>query len=262
MIQALLYGALIAYIAGTILYFAGNRIQNTWALKTSFGLAITGGILNILVLIYRGWLTGRLPLSNGYEFIMTFTCITALMYVIYEIKSGNARAGGTVMLITSLLILSVVGLMRDELGSSNPLMPALKSPWLTFHVLTAAVAYSGFALAAGLAIIQLRSIELTADESTDESIYRIVAISFTSLSLSIVLGGAWAEQAWGSYWSWDPKETWALITWIVYAVYLHLHRQSGWKGKPAKIMVIAGFVIVLFTFFGVNYFMSGLHSYA
>jgi ABC-type transport system involved in cytochrome c biogenesis permease subunit len=258
MIQVLLYGVLIAYIAGTLLYFAGNRVQNARALKTAFGLAMTGGILNILVLIYRGWLTGRLPLATGYEFIMTFTCITVLIYVMYEVKSGNGRAGGAVLLIASLLILSVAGLMRGEMGSLNPLMPALKSPWLTFHVLTAAVAYSGFALAAGLAITQLRSTEIT----EDETIYSMVAISFALLSISIVLGAAWAEQAWGSYWSWDPKENWAFITWIVYALYLHLHRQRKYKGRPASIMVIAGFIIVLFTFFGVNYFMSGLHSYA
>lgn len=82
------------------------------------------------------------------------------------------------------------------------------------------------------------------------------------LSLTIVLGAIWAEQAWGSYWTWDPKETWALVTWLIYALYLHLQRRLKWKGKTASIMVVAGFILVLFTFFGVNYLLPGLHSYA
>jgi cytochrome c-type biogenesis protein CcsB len=101
-----------------------------------------------------------------------------------------------------------------------------------------------------------------AGASGEEAIYRIVAVSFAMLSLSIVLGAIWAEQAWGSYWSWDPKEIWALVTWIIYALYLHLRRQRGWEGQNASMMVILGFILVLFTFFGVNYLMSGLHSYA
>jgi cytochrome c-type biogenesis protein CcsB len=127
------------------------------------------------------------------------------------------------------------------------------------HVLTAALAYAGFALAAGLAVIQLLK---TGPSFQDENIYSIVAAGFVMLSLSIVLGAIWAEQAWGSYWSWDPKEVWALVTWIIYAIYLHLHRNRDWRGKNASIIVIAGFVLVLFTFFGVNYLLSGLHSYA
>jgi len=163
------------------------------------------------------------------------------------------------MLISALLVGSIIVLMKGQLGEATPLMPALKSPWLTIHVLTAAVAYACFALATGLAIIQLTRAET---KITDGIIYRIVAGGFVMLSLTIVFGAVWAEQAWGSYWSWDPKETWALITWIIYALYLHLHKRLGWKGKTASIMVIAGFVLVLFTFFGVNYLLSGLHSYA
>jgi len=89
-----------------------------------------------------------------------------------------------------------------------------------------------------------------------------VTFGFAALSLSIVLGAVWAEQAWSRYWSWDPKETWALITWIIYAAYLHLHRQEKWRGRNANIIVITGFILVLFTFFGVNYLLTGLHSYA
>jgi len=153
----------------------------------------------------------------------------------------------------------VVILMRDQLSAVAPLMPALKSPWLTVHVITAAVAYAAFALAAGLAAVQF----FPAGQSIkDDHIYLLVGGGFVLLSLSIVLGAIWAEQAWGRYWSWDPKETWALITWIIYAIYLHIYRSRDWPGTTTRWMVIIGFALVLFTFFGVNYLLPGLHSYA
>ncbi|NLU50225.1 MAG: cytochrome c biogenesis protein CcsA [Syntrophomonadaceae bacterium] len=251
------YIALILYASASVCYFAGSK--NRGVVRTAFVLSTAGFVFNLLALVNRAILTGRLPLANGCEFLLSFTWITVLMYLIYETRSKKKSAGGAVMLIATLLLLSVETLMSGQLDDVSPLLPALKSPWLTVHVLTAAAAYSGFTLAAGLALVQLRSTGLLPGE---DMIYRIVAIAFAMLSLSIVLGAVWAEQAWGSYWSWDPKETWALITWIIYALYLHLHRQNGWKGKKASIMVIAGFVLVLFTFFGVNYLLSGLHSYA
>lgn len=259
MIQELLYGLLIAYIAGALLYFAGNKTENAKLLKTASILTVIGGILNLVILIYRWQLTGRLPLASGSEFVLCFSCFTVLMYLVYEIKSKDKKAGGVVMALASVFILSILILMAYQLSVVGPLMPALKSPWLTVHVLTAVVAYAAFALAAGLAA---RNIVKKDNVGQGENIYLIVAGGFAMLSLSIALGAIWAEQTWGSYWSWDPKETWALITWIIYALYLHLHNNRNWKGKRANIMVLAGFILVLFTFFGVNYLMSGMHSYA
>lgn len=164
------------------------------------------------------------------------------------------------MLIASLLLLFIVIYMPDQYKELTPLMPALKSPWLSIHVITAAIAYAGFTLAAGLSLVHLLRANQT--EDIEKSIYQVVAAGFAMLSLSIVFGAIWAEQAWGSYWSWDPKETWALITWIIYALYLHLYKKREWKGKNVTILVIAGFVLVLFSFFGVNYLLMGLHSYA
>lgn len=251
LIQMFIYIAFILYIAATVLYFIG--------LRPAFPAAAGGCILNLMALIARTIISGRLPLSSGYEFILSFTFITVLLYLAFEIKSQLKNAGGVVMIIAAILILSTIIITKAQFGEVSPLMPALKSPWLTVHVLTAALAYAGFALAAGLAVIQLLK---TGPSFQDETIYTIVAAGFVMLSLSIVLGAIWAEQAWGSYWSWDPKEVWALVTWIIYAIYLHLHRNRDWRGKNASIIVIAGFVLVLFTFFGVNYLLSGLHSYA
>lgn len=259
LITVIIYALFITYLLGAVLFFIGNKFSNKQAQLTASLMAGIGLVLNIGALIVRGVIAGRLPLASGGEFILWFTVMTVALYLYYETKTKMKETGGAVMLISALLIGSILLLMKGQLGEALPLMPALKSPWLTIHVLTAAIAYACFALAAGLAIMQIARVET---KITDEMIYRIVAGGFIMLSFAIVFGAIWAEQAWGSYWSWDPKETWALITWIIYALYLHLHRRFGWKGKTASIMVIAGFVLVLFTFFGVNYLMTGLHSYA
>lgn len=250
------YITLGLYAGASACYFIGYRKDNL--LQVASVLTFIGFLSNFILWISRTVMSGRLPLTNGYEFVLSFSLITVLMYLIGEYKAKIKRAGGIVMLINTLLFLSIVLLMPGQINTVSPLMPALKSPWLTVHVITAIIAYSSFALAAGLALLQIRNYT----PKFEVVIYKLVASGFAALSLSIVLGAIWAEQAWGSYWTWDPKETWALVTWIIYAVYLHLRRQEGWRGENANTMVVAGFILVLFTFFGVNYLLSGLHSYA
>jgi len=257
--QVLIYTTLIAYAAGAVLYLAGSSSATRKGLLAASCLVVIGFISNLMALILRTIMVSRLPLSSSYEFILIFTCITVSFYLIYEFKTGEKGAGGVVLLIAAMLILSVVLMAQGQFGEVTPLMPALKSPWLTVHVLTAATAYACFALTAGLAARQLIS---NNPDITEENVYKIAGAGFTLLSLSIILGAIWAEQAWGSYWSWDPKEVWALITWIIYAVYLHLYRSSQLKSKTASILLLAGFALVLFTFFGVNYLLPGMHSYA
>lgn len=247
---------LILFSISSVFYFLSSRDKRI--ARASFLLSVAGLITTSLALIARTMLIDRLPLASGAEFALCFAWFTVLIYLLYEIKSKNTGAGGLVMLIAALLIASILVLMPGQLGDTKPLVPALKSPWLTSHVLTAVFAYGGFALAAGLAAMQLRS---SASPKGDEWISRIIGISFIMLTLTIVLGAIWAEQAWGKYWSWDPKEVWAMITWIIYAIYLHVHRQRFWLGKNANILAVAGFIIVLFTKFGVNFLLSGLHSY-
>lgn len=254
--ELLVYSTLAFYALASACYFIGLKKENL--LRLALGLTWAGLITNFSALLIRTIMSGRLPLNNGYEFVLCFSFFTVLMYIIYEKYSKTQVAGGIVMLINALLLLSIPLLMSNQINYIGNVMPALKSPWLVVHVVTAVVAYSCFALAAGLAIIQLKKLV----PFNDENIYKIVAGGFATLSLSIVLGAIWAEQAWGRYWSWDPKETWALITWIIYAIYLHLYHQRDWRGKNANVIVVLGFILVLFTFFGVNYLLSGLHSYA
>lgn len=254
--ELLVYSTLGLYSFAAIFYFLSNK-KDPFFFPAKI-ITIIGLLFNLAVLIIRTVMGGRLPLTNGYEFVLAFAFFTVLMYIIYEQRTKNSHAGGMVMLINTLLFLSIVVLMPNQINYIAPLMPALKSPWLISHVITAIISYSAFALATGLALIHL----INGTTEDDSNIYKIVLAGFATLSLSIVLGAIWAEQAWSSYWTWDPKETWALVTWIIYAVYLHLHRQKAWRGKKAHILVVAGFILVLFTFFGVNYLLAGLHSYA
>jgi ABC-type transport system involved in cytochrome c biogenesis permease subunit len=255
----IIYGVLFSYLLAGVLYFVGNRTSRNTIFKYALILAVAGCVLHFTVLVMRTFLTGMLPLTNGLEFLLSFTWITVLMYLILSYRYRLNAAGGVVMLMSALMVFVLTILMNGQLGIVTPLMPALKSPWLTVHVITAAISYSAFTLAAGLAIIQFFPVGAAID---DDYINQLVKGGFALLSLSIVLGAIWAEQAWGQYWSWDPKETWALITWLIYAVYLHLYRNREWSGSYARWMVIGGFLLVMFTFFGVNYLLPGLHSYA
>jgi cytochrome c-type biogenesis protein CcsB len=149
----------------------------------------------------------------------------------------------------------------------EPLVPALQNATLlTLHVATAVVAYGTFAVAFGAAIIYLlqtgRHIEwLPAEEILDDISYRSIIIGFPMMTLVIILGAVWADIAWGAYWTWDPKETASLVTWLIYGAYLHARTIAGWRGGRAAGLLILGFVATLFTFFS-NLFLGGLHSYA
>jgi cytochrome c-type biogenesis protein CcsB len=155
----------------------------------------------------------------------------------------------------------------------QPLIPALKSNWLISHVITCFFGYAAFALSFGVSIMYLLKRLDTAEKDNrflrlipstailDDLNYQMIVIGFLMLTLGIITGSVWAHSAWGTYWSWDPKETWSLITWLVYASVIHTRLVKGWKGKKIAILSIVGFACVLFTYFGVNY-LAGLHSYA
>jgi cytochrome c-type biogenesis protein CcsB len=150
-------------------------------------------------------------------------------------------------------------------------MPALRSSWLGIHVSTVIIAYGAFGVSFVLSIIFLLrdrmkengfwDTHIPKKEKLDVISYRSVSLGMMFLTVTINIGAIWAENAWGSYWSWDPKETWALVTWMIYLVYLHLRIRRGWNGKTAAIVGVIGFVCVLFTYIGVNTLLPGLHSY-
>jgi cytochrome c-type biogenesis protein CcsB len=213
---------------------------------------------------YRlGW--GHVPLSNLYESLIFLSFLLVVVYLVFRLTTGR-KFLGAFMITLPLLTLGYASLSPDVERAIRPLVPALQSNWLTIHVLTCFMAYAAFAFSFVAAILYLVKKEgeksvLPSPEVIDEFIYRGIMAGMPLLTLGIITGSAWAHYAWGSYWSWDPKETWSLITWIIYALYLHLRLMRGWRGVKSALLSIIGFCAVLFTFLGVNYILSGLHSY-
>ncbi|MEW6668032.1 MAG: c-type cytochrome biogenesis protein CcsB [Thermodesulfobacteriota bacterium] len=250
--------------------------------RESFGRAATvitlAGLLgNTLGLIYR-WIEsyqigiGHAPLSNLYESLIFFAWTMILLYLVVEWRTRNRSLG---VFITPIAFLAMAYASYSPNISSRiqPLVPALKSNWLIAHVLTCFFGYAAFALAFCLSLMYLFKrmerpggtgmfLRLIPGKSLlDDLGYQMVAIGFLLLTLGIITGAVWAHSAWGTYWSWDPKETWSLITWLVYAAFLHSRMVRGWRGRKLAVLSIIGFCCVLFTYFGVNY-LAGLHSYA
>jgi cytochrome c-type biogenesis protein CcsB len=215
---------------------------------------------------------GHAPFSNLYESLIFFAWTVILLYLIMEWRTKNRTLGA---FVTPLAFLALAyASFSPNVGSHiQPLIPALKSNWLISHVITCFFGYAAFGLSFGISIMYLLK-RLDNDDREnlflklipgkgvlDELNYQMVVIGFLMLTLGIITGSVWAHSAWGTYWSWDPKETWSLITWLIYASVLHSRMVRGWKGKKIAILCFIGFSCVLFTYFGVNY-LAGLHSYA
>jgi len=215
---------------------------------------------------------GHAPLSNLYESLIFFAWTIVLLYLLIEWRTKNRSIGA---FATPLVFLAMAYASYSPGISSHiqPLIPALKSNWLIAHVITCFFGYAAFGLAFGLSLMYLfKKLDNPEKQNIflklipglailDDLCYQMVVIGFLLLTLGIITGSVWAHSAWGSYWSWDPKETWSLITWLVYAALLHSRMIRGWRGKRLAIFSIIGFSCVLFTYFGVNY-LAGLHSYA
>lgn len=263
----LFYIALALYLLATILYFIFFITKNENPGKLGSKLIKIAFISHSFAIVIRTIGAKRLPLSNQYEFATSFAWAITLFFIIYE-KKFKFRALGT--FVTPIIFL-IIGYSALQNKAVADLMPALQSYWLVIHVGLAIFSYGSFAVSAGVSLMYLLRPRFSDDdfinkhipknENLDSLSYRCVSLGFLLLTLVIITGAIWAESAWGRYWNWDPKETWALITWIIYAVYLHVRISRGWKGKSTAIFSIIGFLCVLFTYIGVNTFLPGLHSY-
>jgi cytochrome c-type biogenesis protein CcsB len=215
---------------------------------------------------------GHAPLSNLYESLIFFAWTIILIYLIVEWRT-KTRIFGVFVTPLAFLTMAYASFSPSISSRIQPLIPALKSNWLISHVITCFFGYAAFGVSLGLSVMYLLKLSgergngsvflrlIPKKSILDELNYQMVVIGFLMLTLGIITGSVWAHSAWGSYWSWDPKETWSLITWLVYAVVIHSRMVRGWKGRRIAILSIIGFSCVLFTYFGVNY-LAGLHSYA
>ncbi|MCO5225324.1 MAG: c-type cytochrome biogenesis protein CcsB [Thermomicrobiales bacterium] len=205
------------------------------------------------------------PLSNMYEYSMMFVFWACVLNVAFERMYKVRQLGAIVMSIAALMCLYIWSLPND-MREVSPLVPALQANnIMAFHVGSFVLAYATFAVAFGAAILYLiaergRASWLPSAEMLDDVGFRAVTIGFPFFTLGLILGSVWAHDAWGVYWSWDPKETAALFTWLVYAVYLHTRTLRGWTGRRSAYILLFGFAATLFTYYG-NYFFGGLHAY-
>lgn len=224
------------------------------------GTTCLGLILITISLSARAIIIGHGPFSNMYEFAVSFSWgIVAMgLFFWWRFKVPVLNTIGVAIAIALMIFVS------RQPSASGPLAPALQQSWLlTTHVAAAVISYGAFTIGFAAAILYLiRNPGSTSPENEhlDEISYYTVIVGFPFMTLVIILGALWADVAWGSYWSWDPKETASLVTWLLYAAYLHARVIRGWRGRRAAILLIIGFAAVIFTFFG-NYIFSGLHSY-
>ncbi|SFC03920.1 c-type cytochrome biogenesis protein CcsB [Collimonas sp. OK412] len=234
--------------------------------------AVVMGFTGMLVRWYESYLIGadigHIPISNLYEVFVLFSLITALFYLYYEQHYRTRQLGAFVLLVISAAVGFLLWYMvsRDA-AEIQPLVPALQSWWMKIHVPANFIGYGTFALSAMVAVAYLLKSHgyladrLPALEVLDDVMYKAIAVGFTFFTIATILGALWAAEAWGGYWSWDPKETWALIVWLNYAAWLHMRLMKGLRGQVAAWWALIGLLVTTFAFLGVNMFLSGLHSY-
>ena len=221
------------------------------------------GLVLFAALVFRAIATGHGPFQNMYEFSLAFALGVIVSYLYFE-RKYHQRVLALIAFPVALAMMLYAWTIPNTI---EPLVPALQNNLLlTVHVAVAIVAYGTFSVAFAAAVLHLIQPEtgrrgLPRPELLDEISYRSVVIGFPFLTLTIVLGAVWADVAWGSYWSWDPKETASLVTWLIYGAYLHARVVRGWRGSRAAWLLVAGFAATLFTYFG-NLFFGGLHSYS
>jgi cytochrome c-type biogenesis protein CcsB len=267
--------ATFIYGLATVFYIGSFAFIQKKLATIGFFVLVTGILFNTAGIGLR-WMEsyqmgfGRAPFTNMYESLVFFSWTMAVLYIFVEHKYKEQGFG---VLVSPLIFLSIAYASFDPGISSaiNPLIPALKSNWLIAHVVTCFLGYAGFALAFGCSLMYfIKPGQASKDsifnrlpdgEVIDELTYQMVVFGFLFLTIGIITGAVWANSAWGKYWSWDPKETWSLITWFVYAIFMHLRMMRGWHGKNLALVSIVGFMAVMFTYFGVNFLLSGLHSY-
>ncbi|WP_141580352.1 c-type cytochrome biogenesis protein CcsB [Actinomadura sp. WMMA1423] len=250
-----------------------ERPQVDW-IKLAVLLNVLGWGAHLGVLVTRGLAANRWPWGNMYEFLtaIAFAAVTAFMVVMFRYR---ARFLGAFVMAAAVIALGVANIwLYDSVG---PVSPALNSYWIAIHVTAAIIATGAFTVAGAATVLYLVKeraesrggvaaggvlSRLPSVESLDRLSMRVTMFAFPIWTAAIIMGAIWADQAWGRYWGWDPKEIWSFVTWIIYAAYLHARATAGWKGRKAAILSLVAFAALLFNFFGVNYMFSGLHSYA
>jgi cytochrome c-type biogenesis protein CcsB len=236
----------------------------------AMGLTALGAVAHAGVLVARGLATDRLPLGNMYEFATATVLVAVVAYLAFAVRSPGLRHIGLFVLAPVVLSMVLVGLFLY--APAAPLVAALRSSWLAVHVSTAVLGFGIFfvsGIASALYLVVARDGERTgvlarlpSAAALDRVAHRTAVFGFPIWTFAVIAGAIWAESAWGRFWGWDPKETWAFIAWVVYAAYLHARTTAGWRGRPAAWVNVVGLAVMIFNLLFVNLVSTGLHSYA
>lgn len=262
--------ALTFYFAATIVsiteLFKGSKITS----KLMFLSVVLGFALHSLSIIYRYFTAGHLPITNPHEATSFFAWCIVLIFFVLHFRYKIGLLSSFVMPIIFLMMLVASFLSRDI----KPLSPVLQSYWLGIHTVFAFIGNAAFAMAFGIGIMYLIQEHyvkskrlgglyerLPSLQTLDDINYRLITLGFPLLTLAIITGALWAENAWGRLWNWDPRETWSLITWLIYAIVLHARLVAGWRGRRAAILSIIGFLTIIIAFFGIKLIGKGLHVF-
>jgi cytochrome c-type biogenesis protein CcsB len=270
----------VLFFLSTLFYWLGLLVKSQASVFANIAskmawVAVMAALVGMMVRWYESYLIGvdigHIPVSNLYEVFVLFCWLTTLFYLYYEEIYKTKTLGAFVMLVVS----AAVGFLLwytfvREASDIQPLVPALKSWWMKVHVPANFIGYGTFSLSAMVAAAYLLKkrfpnsyvmATLPTLEMMDDLMYKAIAVGFAFFTIATVLGAFWAAEAWGGYWSWDPKETWALIVWLNYAAWLHMRLVKGLRGVVAAWWALVGLLVTTFAFLGVNMFLSGLHSY-
>ena len=272
--SAILWMSMLFFVS-TIFHWGGLLARTDFGSAVGSKLcwaAILMGFTGMMVRWYESYLLGadigHIPVSNLYEVFVLFCLITALFTVFYEEKYATRQVSAFILLIISAAVGFLLWYMSSrDAQEIQPLVPALQSWWMKIHVPANFIGYGTFALAAMVGVAYLVKSKgvfvdrLPSLEVLDDIMYKAIAVGFAFFTIATILGALWAADAWGGYWSWDPKETWALIVWLNYAAWLHMRLMKGLRGQIAAWWAVIGLLVTTFAFLGVNMFLSGLHSY-
>jgi cytochrome c-type biogenesis protein CcsB len=243
-----------------------------WAGRAAVALTVVGMLTHVGVLAARAAAAHRVPWGNMYEFAVSVCLIAIVGWLVVLTRKDGVRHLGVFVMVPVVLLLGLAGTVLYT--QVAPLVPALNSYWLKIHVSAAVIASGTFLVAGALGIGYLArdrfertarpvfAERLPAAEVLERLTFRVIAFAFPIWTFAIIAGAIWAEAAWSRYWGWDPKETWAFISWVVYAAYLHARSTTGWRGRRAVWISVLGFATMMVNLFGVNLVITGLHSYA
>lgn len=265
----------VLFVLAMLTYWFALFRRSEFTAKVASSLtwsAVLMGFVGLMVRWYESYLiapdVGHIPISNLYEVFILFCLITALFYLYYEQRYATRQLGGFVLVVINAAVGFILWYTFDRQAHNiMPLVPALQSYWMKIHVPANFIGYGSFSLAAMVASAYLLvehgilASRLPTLEILEDVMYKSIAIGFAFFTIATILGAMWAAEAWGGYWSWDPKETWALIVWLNYAAWLHLRMVKGFRGPMLAWWALIGLLVTTFAFLGVNMFLSGLHSY-